>query len=51
MIDPSKDAFQDPIHILDSGRNISAFGQDTDGHVYLTDLGSGTLLQAVPQGG
>ncbi len=51
VIDPSKDAFQDPIRILESGRNISAFGQDTDGNVYLTDLGSGALLEMMPQGG
>ena len=51
VIDPSKDAFQDPIRVLESGRNISAFGEDADGNVYLTDLGSGALLKAVPQGG
>jgi glucose/arabinose dehydrogenase len=51
VIDPSKDGLQDPIRILESGRNISAFGQDTDGNVYLTDLGSGALLEMMPQGG
>jgi len=51
VIDPAKDTPQEPIRVLDSGRNISAFGQDADGNVYLTDLSSGTLLQAVPQGG
>jgi glucose/arabinose dehydrogenase len=51
VIDPSKDTPQEPIRILDSGRSISAFGQDADGNVYLTDLRDGTLLQAVPQGG
>ena len=51
VIDPSKDAPQDPILILESGRSISAFGQDTDGNIYLTDLRGGTLLEAVPQGG
>ncbi len=51
VIDPSKDAFQEPIKLLETGRSISAFGQDADGNVYLTDLSSGALLQLVPQGG
>ena len=51
VIDPRLDTPQDPIHVLDSGRNISAFGQDADGDLYLVDLGAGALLQAVPQGG
>ena len=51
VIDPSKDGFQDPIQIFESGRNISAFGEDADGNVYLTDLGSGGLFELMPQGG
>ena len=34
-----------PDPVLDSGRSISAFGEDADGNVYLTDLGSGALLR------
>jgi glucose/arabinose dehydrogenase len=49
--DPSSDAFRDPILILESGRSISAFGQDAAGNVYLTDLREGSLLELVPQGG
>ena len=36
--------------ILESGRSISAIGQDADGVVYMTDLGGGELLRVEETG-
>ena len=48
-IDAAKaaDGFQDPIVVLDSGRNISAIAEDASGELIATDLGSGELLRMV----
>ena len=36
---------QKPVVLLDSHRTISSFGEDDDGELYLTDLGSGELYR------
>ena len=39
-----------PRVLLETGRSISSFGTDTDGDLYLTDIGGGALLRIVPGG-
>ena len=34
-----------PLILLESGRSISSFGTDSDGELYLTDIGGGALLR------
>jgi len=46
-IDPRRDEPQQPVIALDSGRNLSSFGEDEDGELYATDIGSGELLRVV----
>jgi glucose/arabinose dehydrogenase len=36
-----------PRILLESGRSISSFGTDSDGELYLTDIGGGALLRIV----
>jgi glucose/arabinose dehydrogenase len=38
---------QKPVVLLPSGREISSFGEDEAGELYVTDLASGDLLQVV----
>jgi glucose/arabinose dehydrogenase len=42
-IDAASNEVHDPPVVLESGRQISSFGEDADGELYATDLG-GTLL-------
>ncbi|MEA2652021.1 MAG: hypothetical protein QOI85_1742 [Chloroflexota bacterium] len=39
-----------PRVLLESGRSISSFGTDTDGELYLTDIGGGTVSRIVAGG-
>jgi hypothetical protein len=39
-----------PRVLLETGRSISSFGTDTDGELYLTDIGGGTLSRIVAGG-
>ena len=39
-----------PRVLLETGRSISSFGTDTDGDLYLTDIGGGALLRIVAGG-
>jgi glucose/arabinose dehydrogenase len=43
---------QEPVLLLESGRQISSFGEDDAGELYLTDLGAGELYRivGVPRG-
>jgi glucose/arabinose dehydrogenase len=41
---------QDPAILLDSNLSISSFGEDDDGELYLTDLGSGTVFKLTAPG-
>ena len=41
---------QDPVTLLDSDLSISSFGEDDDGELYLTDLGSGTVYKVTATG-
>ncbi len=36
-----------PRVLLETGRSISSFGTDSDGELYLTDVGTGNLLRIV----
>jgi glucose/arabinose dehydrogenase len=51
VLDPAGDETRDPIVALDSGRSISAIGEDAAGELYATDLGGGELLRIVASGG
>jgi len=42
---------QDPTILLDSNLSISSFGEDDDGELYVTDLGSGGLYKVTATGG
>ena len=37
----------EPRQLLSSGRNVSAFGEDASGELYVVDIGSGELLRVV----
>jgi glucose/arabinose dehydrogenase len=43
-IDSTADEVREPTVVLESGRSISSFGEDSDGELYVTDLG-GALLR------
>jgi glucose/arabinose dehydrogenase len=44
-LDPTDDAPTDPLPVLESGRSISAIGEDATGELIATDLASGELLR------
>ena len=46
-MDPTGDELREPSPSLESGRGISAIGEDEDGTVYATDLNGGELLRIV----
>ena len=48
VLDAARPESQAPVRLLDSGHTISSFGEDEQGSLYLTDLGSGTLFRIVP---
>jgi hypothetical protein len=47
VLDPSVEGRADARLVLNSGRSISAIGEDEDGEVYATDLSAGELLRIV----
>jgi glucose/arabinose dehydrogenase len=47
-LDAAQPTRTDPILVLGSGRQISSFGEDEAGRLYLTDLSGGQLLRIVP---
>jgi hypothetical protein len=50
LLDPTGDGPTDEEVALDSGRSISAIGEDAAGELYATDLGTGDLLRIVGGG-
>ncbi len=51
VLDPSIEGRADARLVLNSGRSISAIGEDEDGEVYATDLSAGELLRIVGASG
>jgi len=47
-LDAARPTRTDPILVLRSGRQVSSFGEDEAGRLYLTDLAGGQLLRIVP---
>jgi glucose/arabinose dehydrogenase len=45
-IDPSSDAFREPVEVGDGGSGLSSFGEDTAGELYVTNL-SGDVSRVV----
>jgi glucose/arabinose dehydrogenase len=45
VLDPTDDGPTDPLLVLESGRSISAIGEDATGELIVTDLSSGELLR------
>jgi glucose/arabinose dehydrogenase len=43
-LDPQSRSPQEPVVVLETGRPISSFGEDEEGELYVTDLGSGDVL-------
>jgi hypothetical protein len=37
-LDPSTDAFREPVEVGDAGSNVSSFGEDAAGELYVTQL-------------
>lgn len=46
-IDPAGDGARKPTLVGESGRNVTSFGEDEQGELYATDVGSGSLVQVV----
>ena len=51
VIDPAIDELRAPILAFESGRSISAIGEDAAGELFATDLAGGDLLRVVVDGG
>ena len=47
MLDPTQDGPLDGTLTAETGRQISAIGEDEAGELYATDFGSGELLRIV----
>ena len=47
VIDPAASEIREPRVVLESGRNVSSFGEDEAGEVYVADL-DGAVLRVVP---
>ena len=47
-VDPARGTAVAPRILLETGAQVSSFGEDADGELYLTDLASGTLYRVVP---
>jgi hypothetical protein len=45
VLDPTDDGPTDPQLVLESGRSISAIGEDAAGELIATDLSTGELLR------
>jgi glucose/arabinose dehydrogenase len=50
LLDPTTDGPVDAPPVVDTGRSISAIGEDEAGELYATDLGAGELLRIVATG-
>jgi len=50
VLDPTNDGPLDGRLVAETGRGISAIGEDEAGELYVTDLGSGELLRIVATG-
>jgi hypothetical protein len=37
-LDPRTDSFRDPVEVGNAGSNVSSFGEDTAGELYITQL-------------
>jgi glucose/arabinose dehydrogenase len=46
-IDAASDAYRSPVEVAATDRNISAFGEDEAGELFVTDIGGGELLRVV----
>jgi glucose/arabinose dehydrogenase len=44
-IDPAGDGYRAPTEVGDSGRSLSAFGEDEAGELYAADIGGGAILR------
>jgi glucose/arabinose dehydrogenase len=51
VIDAARDEQQAPSVVAETGRNISSFGEDEAGELYVTDISAGELLRVVARGG
>lgn len=49
-IDAAGPTGQEPVLLAETGRTVSALGEDEAGEAYLTDLSDGVLLRLVPAG-
>jgi glucose/arabinose dehydrogenase len=47
VLDPAVEGASEAVRVLDSGRGISAIGEDESGEPYATDLNAGELLRIV----
>jgi glucose/arabinose dehydrogenase len=44
-IDPARDGYRKPTVVGESGRNLSAFGEDEEGEIYAADISGGAILR------
>jgi hypothetical protein len=44
-IDPMGDGYRAPTEVGDSGRSLSAFGEDETGELYAADIAGGAILR------
>jgi glucose/arabinose dehydrogenase len=44
-MDPVGDGYRSPTQVADSGRSLSAFGEDEAGELYAADIGGGAILR------
>jgi glucose/arabinose dehydrogenase len=44
-IDPAGDGYRSPTQVADSGRSLSAFGEDEAGELYAADIAGGAILR------
>jgi glucose/arabinose dehydrogenase len=44
-IDPARDGYQSPVEVGESGKSLSAFGEDEAGELFAADIGGGAILR------
>jgi len=49
-VEPAAGTAVAPRVLLETGAQVSSFGEDADGELYLTDLASGTIYRIIPGG-
>jgi glucose/arabinose dehydrogenase len=49
-IDPAGDGYRAPVEVDESGRNLSAFGEDEAGELYAADIAAGAILRVTATG-